>query len=136
MSTNCTVRQLTIDLITDQHNEILSFMEDLCNRLTKVNVKVYNKFGKEYVYYFTHVDHKNINRKKAVFYYDGSDNNKLYCDDRYFWDVLVSKFNLSPGNEIPVIKYLVDHYLNINPRYIDVIQLYYIEPILSAINQK
>lgn len=65
------IRQLKIDLITDNPNPIIEWFNDLWNSLEVVQVKVFHHYPGECVYY-------NKSTIRAIFYLDTTDGRILY----------------------------------------------------------
>lgn len=103
------VRQLTIDMITDQPNELLEWFNDLWSKLIIVEKDVYHMDGGEIIYYLNDDD-----CNKYVFFLDIR-NDKFYCDSEHFWEKLINYLGYCETDDIiSVIHLLLNTVLKID----------------------
>ena len=103
---NDTKRQLSIDLITDTPNDIITWFNDLWSRMHVIETEVYYRNGGELIYYII-----NDNQKEYIFYHDKK-YNSFWCSHYRYWTILESKFNLSYTDIQDVTEILVENALN------------------------
>lgn len=102
---NSTIRQLKIDMITDEPNLLLDWFNDIWIKLSIIETDVYHQDGGEIIYYI------DGDIKQWVFYQDNK-NDIFYCDYDHYWSILETKVDLNYNDIQDVTKLLVDNALN------------------------
>ncbi len=106
------VRQLKIDLIADNTNEIITWFNNLWSGLISVELNTYHKNGGEILYYNFKEDDSYEDKTQCIFFHDVN-KGRFYYDCNNFENILRFKFGI--GNEsdiIEVAKALVENVLN------------------------
>lgn len=104
---NKIARNLQIDIIMDNHNEIISWFNELCDNINVINIGVYNRRGKELIYY------NNVN--KFIFYLDLEEGD-FWCDQELYWNILVNRFKLSYIEAQEVTQFLFYNRFNLSDK--------------------
>ena len=106
---NPLVRQMQIDLITDVHNPIVEWFNDIWSKLYVIEINVYND-SSELIYY---IDNNVIDNKPKhwIFYQDKKDNS-FWCNYDHYWSILKTKSNLTYTDIQYITKFLVENALN------------------------
>lgn len=102
---NNLIRQIQIDLITNDTNPIVEWFNNLWNKLDVIKTNVYHINCGEIVYYL------NGNRKQYIFYQD-DENDRFWCNSDHYWKILINDFNLNYNEIQTVTKLLVENALN------------------------
>lgn len=106
MSTNPTIREFRIALISGEPNPIQEWFNDLWCKLTVVETNVYRENGGEFLYYIR--DGYDI---KWMFFYDNS-TSEIFCEYDKFWSILYKNFNLQYEDVKIVSQLLLENVLN------------------------
>ena len=99
------IRQLSIDLITDAHNPIIEWFNDLWSKLYVIETDVYHKEGGEFIYYMN-------NDEKLWIFLQDDESNLFWCNYDTYWSILESKFKFNYDDIQYLTKFLVENALN------------------------
>ena len=102
---NSIIRQMKIDLITDTHNPIIEWFNNIWSNLDVIETDVCHRKGGEIIYY------KTVNgTKKTIFFRD--DKNRFFvASHELYWQHLDS-FNMDYQMNKKITKFLVESKLN------------------------
>ena len=106
MNNNSIVRQLNIDLITDEPNPLLNWFNSIWSQLNIIETDVYHNDGGELIYYkiFDNVE-------KMIFYQDNK-NDIFWCSYDNYWSILENMLIRDYYIIHDITKLLVDNALN------------------------
>ena len=106
MVNNSILRQLNIDLITDTHNPIIDWFNDLYIQLNRIETNVFHTDGGEIIYYIIVDD-----IKKFIFYQD-NENDRFLCNFLLYWMIIQREFDLMYTEVQNITKVLVENALS------------------------
>ena len=95
------VRDIKLDLLFGNDNEIINLFNEITYGIEIVNTNVYNEDGLEFIY------HKD---GEWIFYQDVK-NGKFWCSNARYWTLFTNKFDLSYEEIQNITKFLVEEAL-------------------------
>lgn len=106
MNANAIVRNMSIDLLLDIDNPVISWFNELWDNIICVETDIHHTNGGELIYYTTSgIDNK------IIFYQDNS-YNVFWCHHTNFWSGMSHVTNCQDPEVQVITKFLVENKLN------------------------
>jgi len=105
MQKSALLRQLQIDMISDDPNPITIWFGELWNSLSKMEINVFQDNGNETIYF---LDNETW---PWVFYHDKT-NGQLVCNYDHYWSRFANNKTIKSADIKPITEFLVQEALN------------------------
>ena len=106
MMINKLIRQIKIDLVLNNPNDIIEWFNGIWSKIHLIETDVYHKDMNELIYYII------IDGKKQWIFYQDRKNERFWCNYNNYWSIISTRFYCEYDAIQAITKVLVENALN------------------------